>query len=55
MYEIYTSQFGQFITRTDDDGKVWGIPNDPANSDYRAYLDWLADGNEAVIVETESN
>ena len=21
------------------------IPNDPGNTDYREYLDWLADGN----------
>ena len=26
------------ILRTDDDGKVWSIPTDPANSDYQAYL-----------------
>ncbi len=30
------------IIRVDDD--VW-IPNDPANSDYAAYLLWLLDGN----------
>ena len=26
------------IERTDEDGKVWVIPTDPANSDYQAYL-----------------
>jgi hypothetical protein len=26
------------IKRTDSDGKVWWIPEDPANSDYQAYL-----------------
>lgn len=26
------------IQRIDDDGSVWTIPNDPANSDYQAYL-----------------
>ena len=29
------------IIRTDNDGKVWGIPCDPANSDYQRYLRWL--------------
>ena len=26
------------ILRTDESGKVWSIPVDPANSDYQAYL-----------------
>jgi hypothetical protein len=27
-----------YIKRTDEDGKVSFIPNDPANSDYQRYL-----------------
>ena len=26
------------IKRIDDDGQIWWIPTDPANSDYQAYL-----------------
>jgi hypothetical protein len=52
MYKIYNNQFGSFISRTDEDGTVWGIPQDPANSDYQAYLAWVAEGNEA---EEETN
>ena len=40
IYEIYQNSFGNdMLKRTDADGKVWFIPIDPANSDYRAYLD----------------
>ena len=26
------------IQKIEDDGTVWVVPNDPANSDYQAYL-----------------
>ena len=39
QYIVKTSEmFGESIIRIDDDGKEWGIPNDPANSDYQKYL-----------------
>ena len=41
-YEIRISEvIGQIIIRTDDDGKEWSIPEDPANTDYQQYLLWL--------------
>jgi len=30
------------IIRTDDNGQIWYIPTDPANSDYQTYLATLA-------------
>jgi hypothetical protein len=27
------------------------IPNDPANSDYAEYLEWVADGNTATAAD----
>ena len=39
IYEEVITELGNtMIKRTDEDGKVWWIPTDPANSDYQAYL-----------------
>jgi hypothetical protein len=39
MYEIITSELGnKTIKYTDEQGDVYWIPTDPANSDYQAYL-----------------
>jgi hypothetical protein len=37
-YEHIKNEFDEFIRKTDDDGKIWSIPLDAANSDYQAYL-----------------
>jgi hypothetical protein len=34
----YSVDENKNIYRIDEDGKVWSIPTDPANSDYQAYL-----------------
>jgi hypothetical protein len=46
-YEIVKSNINDdtFIKRTDEDGKEWFIPPDPANSDYQAYLKYLEENN----------
>lgn len=45
-YEVISnSPYGDIIKRTDADGQVWFIPNDPANADYVAYLAYVANGN----------
>ena len=33
------------VQRTDDNGQVWSIPMDETNTDYQAYLKWVAEGN----------
>jgi hypothetical protein len=49
IYTLTDDEFGQTLTRTDPDGTVWGIPFDPANSDYAEYLRytaWVEAGND---------
>lgn len=40
-YEAIEENGNSIIKRTDDDGKEWWIPTDPANSDFQRYLRWL--------------
>jgi hypothetical protein len=46
MYKLILNPYSEnkSIFRTSDSAM---IPNDPANSDYQAYLAWVAEGNTA--------
>jgi hypothetical protein len=41
-YEEIKDDNGSIIKRIDEDGQVWWIPTNPANSDYQVYLATLA-------------
>ena len=45
MYKLYKNMYGdlaQSVIRLSDNAN---IPFDPANTDYQAYLAWVAEGN----------
>ena len=48
-YKLYANttdgQVVKSIKRILDDGTVSSIPKNEANTDYQAYLDWVAEGN----------
>jgi hypothetical protein len=49
MYKLKTvQQYGaeiKVILKFNSDGTITSFGEYPDNSDYRAYLDWLAEGN----------
>lgn len=47
QYEIKSTEYGDTVVRTDEDGSIWFIPIDPANSDYQRYLRHLAGEDES--------
>jgi hypothetical protein len=47
MYTIHKTPRGNSISKNTDDGTLVFIPFDEGNTDYQAYLDWVAEGNTA--------
>ena len=45
LYKRYMTDEVAGVEYTDAAGKVSGIPFDPDNTDYQAYLKWLDEGN----------
>ena len=51
MYKIVKDPFtnkDEVVVRLMD---LASIPFDPANTDYQAYLEWLAEGNEPLSAD----
>lgn len=45
-YKLVKNRDGVEVGVNRSDG--WSIPFDPANTDYQAYLKWLAEGNKPL-------
>ena len=50
MYKIYNIGEAKIIHRISDGAS---IPFNEANTDYKQYLEWVAEGNEAEVEEIE--
>jgi hypothetical protein len=55
MYKLknqtYLNTTTQVITFTSEDGAYTTIPMNPNNSDYQAYLKWVAEGNQPLTAD----
>jgi len=52
VIDVYTKSVINGVVRTADN--TW-IPADPANTDYQAYLKWVAEGNTGLPADEQNN
>jgi len=52
MYKLLKDNITNQVCAILKDGRT-SIPLDPANTDYQAYLKWVAEGNTPLPAENE--
>ena len=52
MYKIINEKI---ISRINNDGSITSFMLDPANTDYQAYLAWVAEGNVPTPADEEQS
>ena len=54
MYKLYKTMFGKDAAmKTNEDGSITSFVFDTNNTDYQAYLAWLAEGNTPLPADEE--
>jgi hypothetical protein len=54
MYKLYKNSFGQDnFAKTNEDGSVTSFGQNPDNTDYQAYLKYIAEGG--VVLPADDN
>jgi hypothetical protein len=55
-YKLYKTTFGKDAAiKQNEDGSLTSFIFDPENSDYKAYLAWLAEGNTPLPADEVAN
>jgi hypothetical protein len=52
MYRLIKTMSGECVLKHNEDGSISAIPFAEANTDYQAYLAWVAQGNTAQPADT---
>ena len=50
-YEVIEELGNSMLKRTDEDGTIWWIPMDEANSDYQRYLNPEAEQSTPSVID----
>ena len=55
MYKLINNSLRniQTVSRQNEDGSITYIPNDEGNTDYQAYLAWVAEGGQVLPADEQ--